>query len=253
MPPGENLELWKVTVRNKSEQRKQPKLFSFVEFCFFEALNDMTNLPAHLLDRRGRDRGRRDLPQDRVPRAPGPLHACSPARARSTASTPRRDAFVGMHEGLHDPKAPFAGQCTNSNAFGWNPIGAHQINLDLAPGQEETFAFILAYVEQGDAPKFDAPFVMNKKKGRAIVDKYSEPGAVDAAFAELGTAGSDLLVELPGRMPRPSTPTAWSIPGTSTSAWRRSTCAARPACTKPASAAAWVSATPTRTCSASCT
>jgi hypothetical protein len=39
-------------------------------------------LPAHLFDRRGRDRGERDLPQDRVPRAPQPLHALSAARGR---------------------------------------------------------------------------------------------------------------------------------------------------------------------------
>ena len=35
--------LWKVTVRNKSKVRSSPRLFSFQEFCLFEAANDMNN------------------------------------------------------------------------------------------------------------------------------------------------------------------------------------------------------------------
>ncbi len=114
-----------------------------------------------------------------------------------------RDAFVGIHEGLHDPKVPFAGKCTNSKAFGWNPIGAHQINLNLAPGQEETFSFVLAYVDQGKEPKFDKLYVMNKKVGKAIVAKYGKPGAVDAAFANLNKVWGDLLSNFQAQSPDP--------------------------------------------------
>jgi cellobiose phosphorylase len=42
VPLGRNEEVWKVTVRNKSKERKAPRLFSYQEFCFYEALNDMT-------------------------------------------------------------------------------------------------------------------------------------------------------------------------------------------------------------------
>ena len=104
-----------------------------------------------------------------------------------------RDAFVGVHHGLHDPQAVLAGGCTNSHAHGWNPIGAHQINLTLKPGAEETFAFVLAYVEQGSLPKFDAPFVMNKSKGRAILARYADLGTIDAAFAALRARWDELL------------------------------------------------------------
>ena len=92
------------------------------------------------------------------------------------------DAFVGVHNGLHEAAVPFNGRCANSIAHGWNPIGAHQIDLRLEPGQEETFSFLLAYVDQGDRPKYDAPFVMNKSIGRELLSKYSKPGAVDDAF-----------------------------------------------------------------------
>jgi cellobiose phosphorylase len=112
-----------------------------------------------------------------------------------------RDAFVGVHEGLHEARVPFAGKSAGSKAFGWNPIGSHQVDLDLAPGAEESFAFVLAYVEQGDLPKFEAPFVLNKKLGREIVASYAKPGAVDAAFAKLGGFWDGLLSNFQAELP----------------------------------------------------
>jgi cellobiose phosphorylase len=202
VPPGENLELWKVTVRNKSKTKKQPKIFTFQEFCLFDAANDMNNL------QRTYSIGEVEIEgsaiyhktEYRERRNHYTLFACTrPIDGYDTS----RDAFVGIHEGLHDPKVPFAGKCTNSKAFGWNPIGAHQINLKLLPGQEETISFVLAYVEQGKEPKYDKLYVMNKKVGKAIVDKYSKPGAVDAAFANLGKVWSDLLSNFQAKSPNP--------------------------------------------------
>ena len=124
VPPGENLEVWKVTVRNTSAQRKTPKLFSYQEFCFFEALNDMTNYQRTYSIGEVEVEGSAiyHKTEYRERRNHYSLFACThPIAGFDTA----RDAFVGIHEGLHEPKVPFAGACTNSLAFGWNPIGAH--------------------------------------------------------------------------------------------------------------------------------
>ena len=79
-----------------------------------------------------------------------------------------RDAFVGVHNGLHEAAVPFAGNATGSIAHGWNPIGAHQINVHLEPGSAETFSFVLAYVEEGGT-----------QVGLDVLDRYSDPAAVD--------------------------------------------------------------------------
>jgi cellobiose phosphorylase len=42
---------------------------------------------------------------------------------------------------------------------------------------------------------------MNKKVGKAIVEKYKKPGAVDAAFAKLGTVWGDLLSNFQAQSP----------------------------------------------------
>jgi len=192
VPPNENLEVWRVAVRNRSAQPRKLVLFSFVEFCFFEALNDMTNY------QRTYSIGEVEIEgsalyhktEYRERRHHYTLFGCTrPIDGYDTS----RDQFVGVHHGLHDPQAVLEGKCRSSRAYGWNPIGAHQINLVLKPGAEETFAFILAYVEQGDLPKFDAPFVLNKTKGRAILNKFSDLGAIDAAFAAVRTRWDELL------------------------------------------------------------
>jgi cellobiose phosphorylase len=200
VPIGRNEEVWKVTVRNKSTERKSPKLFSYQEFCFYEALNDMTNYQRTYSIGEVEVEGSAiyHKTEYRERRSHYTLFACTrPVVGFDTD----RDAFVGVHEGLHEARVPFAGKCSGSMAFGWNPIGAHQIDLELAPGQEESFAFVLAYVEQGDRPKFEAPGVLNKELGREIVESYSKPGAVDAAFAGLARFWDGLLANFQAELP----------------------------------------------------
>jgi len=191
VPPGENLELWTVTVRNKSGVVKTPRLFSYQEFCFFEALTDMTNYQRTYSIGEVEVEGSAiyHKTEYRERRNHYTLFACTrPVDGFDTS----RDRFVGIHEGLHEARVPFAGECTNSIAFGWNPIGAHQVNLELAPGEETSFNFVLAYIEQGE-PKFTSRFVIEKAAGRAIVEKYSRSGEVEAAFGRLADYWNRLL------------------------------------------------------------
>ena len=202
VPSRENCELWNVVVRNRSRQAKRVKLYSYQEFCFFEALNDMTNY------QRTYSIGEVEVEggaiyhktEYRERRSHYTLFACTRA---ITGYDTSRDAFVGIHEGLHEARVPFAGRAANSRAFGWNPIGAHEVTLELAPGQAETFSFVLAYIEQGEQPKFDAPFVINKRAGQALLAKYSRPGAVAAAFDDLRRGWERLLGKFHADCPDP--------------------------------------------------
>ena len=192
IPPNENLEVWKITVSNNTKKAQKFSIFPFVEFCSFEALNDMTNY------QRTYSIGEVEVEGDAI------YHKTEYRERRNHytlfASTKKiagydtsRDAFVGVHNGLHDPKVLATGKCTNSKAFGWSPVGAFQLDFNLKPGATETFALILAYVDQGDLPKFDAPFVMNKTKGKQILAKYSDIAAVDAAFNAVKARWDSLL------------------------------------------------------------
>ena len=202
VPLGENLEVWKTTVRNTGKTTKDLKLFSYVEFCLFEALNDMTNYQRTYSIGEVEVEGSAiyHKTEFRERRNHYTLFACTKELFGFDTS---RDAFVGVHNGLHEAQVPFSGDSKKTIAHGWNPIGSHQINLKLAPGASETFSFILAYVEQGDLPKFDKPFVMNKTKGKELLAKYQKPGAVDEAFQSVKKLWDGLLSKFQVDCPDP--------------------------------------------------
>jgi cellobiose phosphorylase len=191
IPPGEDVELWKVTVRNISGDRRRPRLYSYVEFAFYEALVDMSNY-------------QRTYSIGEVVVEGSAIHHVTELRERRNHSTmfactvpisgfdTSRDAFVGVHHGLHEAQVPFAGGSTGSIAHGWNPIGSHEVTLDLAPGEATELAFLLAFVQHGSA-KFTASGAVDTSKGRAVLAKWSAPGAVDTAFEQLGTSWRRLL------------------------------------------------------------
>jgi cellobiose phosphorylase len=201
VPPGEDLELWQVTVRNDSDRARTVRLWSFVEFAFYEALNDMTNLQRTLSIGEVVVEGPAiyHVTEYRERRDHYTLFGCTgPVTGFDTS----REAFVGVHEGLHEARVPLAGQASGSIAHGWNPIGSHEVTLHLEPGAAETFAFVLAYVQQGE-PKFTGPGVPDTSAGRAVLARYARPGAVQDAFARLGEYWDERLGVLQAQTPDP--------------------------------------------------
>ena len=201
VPPGERAELWKATVRNASGSARELRLFSYVEFCLYEALNDMTNFQRtySLGEVEVEGSAIYHLTEYRERRDHYTLFGCT--REISGYDT-SRDAFVGVHGGLHEAAVPFGGSARESLAHGWNPVGSHQLDLRLEPGEEETFAFVLAYVEQGE-PKFERPGVANKEQGRALLARYGADGAVDAAFEATRAGWLELLSGFQADLPEP--------------------------------------------------
>jgi len=191
IPPGEQTEVWRVTVRNLRAQRRTVSLFSFVEFCLYEANNDATNFQRtfSIGEVEVEDDAIYHVTEYRERRDHYTLFACThPVTGFDTD----RDAFIGLHNGFHEASVPFEGRCRNSIAHGWNPVGAHQVDLSVEAGEEITFAFLLAYIEQPE-PKFVASRVANKSAGRAVIAHYRRPGAVDGALQRVQTQWQDWL------------------------------------------------------------
>ncbi len=201
VPPGETAEVWKTTVRNTGATPKELTLFSYVEFCFYEALNDMTNFQRTYSIGEVEVEGSAiyHTTEYRERRDHYTLFGCTREIAGFDTS---RDAFVGVHNGLHEAAVPFAGEATGSVAHGWNPIGSHQVDLRLEPGAEESFAFVLGYIEQGE-PKFERPGIANKECGRALLERYARGGAVDAAFEAVRDLWRGLLAGFQAECPDP--------------------------------------------------
>ena len=104
-----------------------------------------------------------------------------------------RDAFLGPYRGPAGPLAVERGACTGSIAHGWAPVGVHQLNVTLAPGERRSFIFVLGYVENPPREKWAAPGVVEKSRARAMLARYAADTQVDAALAALAAYWNGLL------------------------------------------------------------
>ena len=94
-----------------------------------------------------------------------------------------------------------SGHATNSIATGWQPIGSHNLEITLQPGEEKRIIFLLGYYENPETEKFadESHQVLNKKYVKTTISKYLDHDAVDKAFNDLSAYWEDLLSRLAGR------------------------------------------------------
>jgi cellobiose phosphorylase len=192
VPTKDNCEIQKVTVKNTSSAAKDFQLFSYVEWCLWNADDDMKNFQRNL------STGEVEVVDSTIfhkteYRERRNHYAIYSVNAKVDGFDTSRDAFLGAYNGPDRPDAVLAGKATNSIASGWSPIASHQLNISLAAGEEKTYIFVLAYIENPEDDKWEAPGVVNKKPAFALLDKYNTVEKVDAAFAELSDYWKGLL------------------------------------------------------------
>ncbi len=192
VPLGQNMEIWDVRVRNLSPGIKKINLFGFVEWCLWNAFDDMVNY------QRNFSVGQVEVEKKAIfhvteYRERRDHYAYFATNVPTVGFDTSRDSFVGIHEGLDTPKAVYAGKCTNSIAHGWAPIGVHQIDMTLKPGKEQRATFLLGYEENRPSQKWARPGVVNKKGYYEIAKEFASFNAVDRAFEKLQSHWNKLL------------------------------------------------------------
>jgi cellobiose phosphorylase len=197
VPLGETAEVQKVTITNTSDTEKSFSLFSYLEFCLWNAQDDQTNYQRNLsigevevdgsaIYHKTEYRERRDH------------FAVYGVNAEIAGFDTDRETFVGLYETLAEAKVPHAGTAQNSIASGWYPIGSHQVDSTLQPGESRDLVFVLGYVEntpENGEEKWadDAKQVINKTRAQALLARLGTTEAADAAFDALGVYWTDLL------------------------------------------------------------
>jgi cellobiose phosphorylase len=192
VPLGENCEIQKVKLTNKSDKPKNFKLFSFVEFCLWNALDDMTNFQRNFST--GEVEVKDSVIYHKTEYKERRNHyAFYSVNQKIQGFDTDRDSFIGLYNGFENPDAVVEGKSRNSVAHGWSPAASHKLEVNLAAGQEKELIFILGYVENEEDKKWEIPGVINKQKAERLIAKYQEPKAVIRAFEKLRIYWSDLL------------------------------------------------------------
>ncbi|MBQ3703332.1 MAG: glycosyl transferase [Oscillospiraceae bacterium] len=192
VPVGERCMLMRVTVKNEGDQAKALRLFPFVEFCLWDAMDDASNFQRNFstgevevvggaIYHKTEYRERRDH------------YAVFWANRTPAAFDTQRDAFLGLYGSPAKPAAVFGDGCTDSIAHGWQPVAAQQFDLTLAPGESDSLIFGLGYIENPQEEKWAAPGVINKTRAEAMIARFADNAAFDSGLNKLHEHWNGLL------------------------------------------------------------
>ena len=194
VPLGQNLEVWQVKINNLREETADLSLFSLVEFCLWDAMDDATNFQRNLniAEVEVEDGVIYHKTEYRERRDHFAYFACSLA---PDGYDTQREEFLGPYRGWDNPRVVERGESAGSIAHGWAPVASFSHNLSLAPGEEVELIFLLGYQENPRDEKFDPPdsTTINKQNIRPIIAQFLDSEQVDAAFEELRLYWDKLL------------------------------------------------------------
>jgi len=185
-------EIQKVSISNDSSEVKKLKLFSFIEWCLWNAEDDMTNF------QRNFNTGEVEVEDSVI------YHKTEFKERRNHYAfysvnndiqgfDTDRESFVGLYNGFDSPDTVDKGTPGNTIAHGWSPIASHYLEIELQPGEQKDLVFMLGYVEVDKDDKWESKAVINKKPAKEMIKKFDTVAKVDAAYDALRTYWDDLL------------------------------------------------------------
>ena len=222
VPLGVKAEIQRLTLTNESDETKCLKLFSYAEWCLWNAATDGENFQRNL-----------STGEVEIERAKGEgtngeswtaiYHKTEYKERRNhyayySVNCPvngydtDRESFVGLYNELSEPSVVIDGKATDSLAHGWSPIASHFIEVELKPGKSRDFIFVLGYEENPENEKFEISesrdhettklltslgekdhHIINKTRAHEVIKRFATVEAVEAAFAELKALWDELL------------------------------------------------------------
>lgn len=201
VPIGDNCELDKLTIKNTGNSAKHLSVYSYIEFCLWNAVDDCNNFQRNFSTGEVEVQpeitiGTSDMSaiyhktEYRERRNHYAVHAVSTAANGFDTS---RESFIGTYGSPAMPKAVKEGTSYNSIASGWSPVGSFRIDIDLEPCEEKEYVFIIGYAENPDDKKWESFGIINKEPAYALLEKYNTPAKFDTALAALKDYWTHLL------------------------------------------------------------
>ncbi|MBQ6622947.1 MAG: glycosyl transferase [Mogibacterium sp.] len=192
VPLDETCEVTRITLSNDSAAEKSLELYSYVEFCLWDAQDDFSNFQRNFSTGEVEVRGSEIYHKTEYRERRNHFAVFAVNREIDGFDT-SRDAFVGLYNGAGDPQAVLAGTSYNSIAHGWAPIGSHRLSIRLEPGASCSCIFVLGYCENPADRKFEAQDIINKEPAEKLLAKFRTDEQFDAAFKALRAYWDELL------------------------------------------------------------
>ena len=197
VPMGSTCEINKLTLKNTSDKKKDFSVFSYVEFCLWNAMDDMTNFQRNFSTGEVEiHAGGSQLFHKTEYRERRNHYAVYAVNASVDGFDTDRDSFLGAYGENSAPSVVVNDQSKNSVASGWAPVGSHHLKVALEPGEEKTYIFVLGYVENPVNEKWVGRAedgIINRAPADALLARFDTTEKADAALAELKAYWDKLL------------------------------------------------------------
>lgn len=197
VPMGSTCEINKLTLKNTSDKKKDFSVFSYVEFCLWNAMDDMTNFQRNFSTGEVEiHAGGSQLFHKTEYRERRNHYAVYAVNASVDGFDTDRDSFLGAYGENSAPSVVVNDQSKNSVASGWSPVGSHHLKVALEPGEEKTYIFVLGYVENPVNEKWVGRAedgIINRAPADALLARFDTTEKADAALAELKAYWDKLL------------------------------------------------------------
>ncbi|QGY47082.1 glycosyl transferase [Maribellus comscasis] len=192
VPLGKSAEIQRVQLKNNGPVQKKFKLFSFVEWNLWNALDDMTNfqrnysigeveLDGSAIYHKSEYRERRNH------------YAFYTVNKKIDGFDTDRESFVGLYNSYADPDVVREGRSKNTVAHGWSPVASHMLEIELNPGEEKDLIFILGYIENKDEEKWESKKIINKTKAKQLISELNTSEQIKKELYKLNEYWTKLL------------------------------------------------------------
>lgn len=196
VPQDDDLEIWRVSIENKSLKTRTFDVFSYVELCLGHALVDLINQPNdqhfnlvsydedneiifatknYWVTYRGATVKQPNQAWDKC------VYFASSLPVKGFDG--KKDAFIGPWRSESDPAAVEEGCCRNTEITAGDACAALQSKIKIKAGETLEFVILMGIV---DSETYD-------ESAPPLVDKYRDPANLDAAFESLRKYWDDYI------------------------------------------------------------
>ncbi|MDD3906307.1 MAG: glycosyl transferase family 36 [Candidatus Omnitrophica bacterium] len=192
VPPGENLEIWKITIKNEGSRARRLSLYTYLEWCLGNADDTHREFQKTFIDtwfdkKLGAIFGKKK--KHLVPKyvssgmAEYPLGGFASISGKCASYEGDKERFFGMYRSIINPVGLEKDKLTNTAGAWYDPIACLQTNVDIKPGSEKVVIYTIGHLE-------------DEKKAKALIKKYHSVAEADKAFKRTKNFWADLLSPL---------------------------------------------------------
>ena len=177
----EPAEVWKITLRNVSSQKRHLSLFSYFEWCLGNSADTHREFHKTFIETEIDYRNHAIYGRKRpalVPRfissglAETPLEAFHACNLPPAGYEGDKEAFFGRYGDILSPRAVKEGRLLNTDGKWGDAVASLQVNVELEPGEEKVVIFTLGATE-------------SRARTEWIIQKYSSQEAIDKELVKI--------------------------------------------------------------------